>query len=110
MAQHTVTNLIDDLDGKAADRTIRLGWEGNAYEIDLSDKNAEALERMLSKYLAAARKVAIQRSRSARPVAPPVGDKAYLGAVRVWAAENGLSIATRGRIAANILEAYEAQR
>jgi hypothetical protein len=112
MAKRTILHLIDDLDGKPADETVQFGWAGTDYEIDLSAKNAAALEKALAKYVAAARPVAAT-GRIARPssLAPTtdMGRKEYLAAVRAWAAENGYE-ARRGRIPAAVISAYESSR
>ena len=38
MAQRVTVALEDDLDGGAADETVRFGFGGSDYEIDLSKK------------------------------------------------------------------------
>lgn len=112
MAKRTVMHLIDDLDGKAADQTVHFGWAGTNYEIDLSAKNAAALEKALAKYVAAARPVGTS-SKVARPSSvastADMGRKEYLAAIRAWAADNGYE-ARRGRIPAAVVSAYEASR
>jgi Lsr2 len=39
MAKVTVEVLVDDLDGSEGAETVRLGWNGDWREIDLSKKN-----------------------------------------------------------------------
>ena len=104
MAKKTFVELIDDIDGSKADTTVRFSWQGGAYEIDLSKKNAKAFEAAVEPYLAKATRVAAGRP-GRRPSSRAKGD---LSAVRSWAAANGYELATRGRIPANILEAYQA--
>ena len=55
MAQKIQTLLIDDLDGKEAEGTVRFGLDGAEYEIDLSAKHAEAMRKALEPYVSAAR-------------------------------------------------------
>jgi hypothetical protein len=38
--QKAVVSLIDDLDGSEADVTIRFGYQGQEYEIDLNSAHA----------------------------------------------------------------------
>jgi Lsr2 len=45
MAQKITVALEDDLDGGSADETVRFGFGGAEYEIDLSKKNATAFRR-----------------------------------------------------------------
>ena len=109
MAQETTTRLLDDLDGSAAEGTFRFTWEGVNYELDLSKKNANQLVKALTPYLEAARRLPAarggptpRRRRSAGPVASGAT------AVREWATANGLTVSPRGRIASDVVAAYEA--
>jgi len=43
VAQKIQTLFIDDLDGSAADGTVRFGLDGAEYEIDLNAKHAREL-------------------------------------------------------------------
>jgi hypothetical protein len=38
-----VTYLVDDIEGGDADETVKVNLDGTEYEIDLSNKNAQAL-------------------------------------------------------------------
>jgi hypothetical protein len=112
MAKRTILHLIDDLDGKPAEETVQFGWAGVNYEIDLSSKNALALEKALAKYVASARSIG-SIGKVARPSSvastTDMGRKEYLLAIRTWAAANGYE-ARRGRIPAAIVSAYHASR
>lgn len=102
----TTTEYFDDIDGSKADSTISFAVEGTNYEIDLSKANARAFEKAIALYVGHARKVRAPRGRSsARTRAATRHD---LSAVRAWAAENGYEVAPRGRVASQVLEAYEA--
>jgi len=108
MAKTTVVTLTDDLDGTKADRTISFGWSGTTYEIDLSKKNASALEKSLAPYLEAAHKASRGGTTSRRRASAPV--KHDLSAVRAWAKENGYEVSDRGRISSTIVDAYNASK
>ena len=56
MAQKVTIVLEDDLDGGPADETVRFGFEGTDYEIDLSAKNARAFRKGLAPFIEHARK------------------------------------------------------
>ena len=43
MAQKVQTLFIDDIDGSAADGTVRFGLDRTEYEIDLNSEHAQAL-------------------------------------------------------------------
>lgn len=107
MAKQTVVSeiLIDDLDGSPAERTVRFSWDGVAYELELSKKNAVAFDRAIKPYVSAARRSRSQRGR--RSSAARAG-KRDLAPVREWATKNGYSVSTRGRIAQTIIDAYDA--
>lgn len=99
--------ISDDLDGSPNAETVTFGFDGVMYEIDLAKKNRYKLMRKVAPYDEAARKVSSTRSRagSARR-APSRVDRA---AVRAWAAQHGLTVSSRGRISAAVLERHEAE-
>ena len=67
MATKTVTELVDDIDGKPADETVSFGLDGVQYEIDLATDNAEALREALAPWAEAARRTGGRRG-PGRPV------------------------------------------
>jgi nucleoid-associated protein Lsr2 len=71
MAKATVEVLVDDLDGSEGAETIRLGWNGEWRELELSKRNLASLSRALDKYWNAARPVSAdgQSGRRRRPTA-----------------------------------------
>jgi hypothetical protein len=111
MAQKILTTFVDDLDGGEATGTVRFGLDGAEYEIDLSDKNTEALRGTLGKYVEVARRSSAgQRERAARHV----GGRASRGsgvnttAVRDYLRArpdllNGRTLNERGRIPADFV-------
>jgi hypothetical protein len=108
MAQIREVRLVDDLDGDAADETIEFGIDGRNYEIDLSGANAGKLRSALEAYVTAARRVGGRRRGSASTGSPrraPV-DREQNQAVRDWARKRGLKVSDRGRIPAEVIEAY----
>src|ERR1700759_1905251 len=101
MARQVITTLIDDLDGKKADRTVEFALDGTAYTIDLSDANAGKLRKALDPFIAAGTRVGRGSPRVGRPLA--AGPRTAVSrdenkAIREWASENGYQIAERGRI------------
>ncbi len=108
MARETITRLVDDIDGSDADRTVVFAFDGDTYEIDLSERNRERLLEALAPYVEVARRTrrapGVRVARAARRG----GQRAELAAVRTWAAANGHLVAERGRIPAAIIEAYHA--
>src|SRR5712664_633700 len=67
MAQKTIVQLIDDLDGTSSEsiETITFGLDGVVYEIDLSDDNAEKLRDNLAEFITSARRTGGRAKRGA---------------------------------------------
>jgi len=113
MAQKVTTHLVDDLTGDTIDdgkgQTVTFGFDGSAYEIDLTDDNADALREAFSDYIAAARKVNGRSGRTSGGSAPKRGNAEELGKIREWAAANGHDVSSRGRISQAVRDAYDAE-
>lgn len=99
MAQKVIVNLVDDLDGTEATETVTFGLDGKLYEIDLNNKNATRLRKSLVQYVDNGRKV------NGRPKANAPSDAK---AVREWARSQGMEVAPRGAIPAEVRQAYRA--
>lgn len=97
--------LEDDIDGGEADRTVSFAWEGVEYEIDLNSKNSQAMADAIAPYVNAARRVGGRRRRAASGASAT--SRAKLSEVRAWARENGYTVSDRGRVPAEIKEAWE---
>ena len=117
MAQIREIRLVDDLDGESADETVEFGIDGKSYEIDLSKENAGRLRDVLADFVSAARRVGGRRragsssgSGSGGAGAAPKGrasiDREQNQAIRDWARKRGMKVSDRGRIPAEVLEAY----
>lgn len=101
--------IVDDIDGSSNARTLNFGFDGKTYEIDLSKKNATALEKALKPYIDAARTTSGRdRRRSTNGRARRGSSSTGLAAIRSWAAANGHEVSSRGRIAQSVVDAYNA--
>ena len=107
MAQKVHIVLVDDLDGSEATQTVSFGLDGTSYEIDLNDKNAAKLRDTLSGYVGHARKVGAQSRRRARKSAGAGGGPSA-SEVREWARGKGMDVSERGRVSAEVRQAYDA--
>lgn len=107
MAQKVNIILVDDLDGSEATETVAFGLDGSEYEIDLNESNATELRDAIAKYVGMARKVAKGKGRSTRSSSSS-SSSADKTAIREWAKANGFEVSERGRIPANVQEAYDA--
>ena len=107
MAQKIQTLFIDDIDGGAAEGTVRFALDGADYEIDLSGKHSDELRTALRKYVEHARMVAgtARRSSTRGGRKPSTVDTV---AARTWARENGYDIKDRGRVPADLVARYQA--
>jgi len=115
VARKVVTELTDDIDGRSeAVETVTFGYRGKSYEIDLSQRNVERLDKALAGFVEKARPVRTAspvgngkpvRGRAVKGNGKPAGPDA--GKVREWARGQGLQVNDRGRIPAGIVERYQ---
>lgn len=110
MAQKTLIQLVDDLDGASLSdsegKTVTFALEGVSYEIDLSQAHVDELSKALAPYVAAARKVGGRKG--AARTSGAKSDPAELQKIRDWAGKNGHTVSSRGRISAAVRDAYNA--
>lgn len=103
MAQRVQILLEDDLDGSEASETVNFSIDGKAYEIDLSAANSAQLRDDFAKWVGHARPVRGGRARVAPVRAAGRND---LNKVREWGRKNGFKVSDRGRVSAEVQEAY----
>ena len=108
MAQKVTVQLVDDLDGSVAEETVEFGLDGVSYQIDLSSVNAEKIRDVLGDYVTHARRSDSRRRGSAGPARgrSAAVDREQNQAIREWARKRGLKVSERGRISAEVLDAY----
>lgn len=104
MASRVVTLKTDDLDGGEADETVHFSLDGAEFEIDLSKGHAEELRKAFEPYLKVARKTGGRRARRSNGKG---GLKEDLKAIRDWAKGQGMKVSERGRVSAEVREAYD---
>jgi Lsr2 len=111
VAQKITTLFIDDIDGGAAEGTVRFALDGTEYEIDLNAKHSDELRSALGKYVSHARKVggaARRAGRAAGRAGRGSGSTLNTTEIRNWARENGYDIKDRGRVPADLVAKYQA--
>jgi hypothetical protein len=106
VAQKVQVDLVDDIDGTEASQTVKFGFEGRDYEIDLNEKNAAKLSKFLGPYLENARRIRGRKIRTGRG-GQAASSREQNQAIRVWARGQGIEIAERGRIPADVQRRYE---
>lgn len=113
MAERIVRQLIDDIDGSeipdGEGERVTFSLRGTEYQIDLSKSNVAKLEKALKPFLEASAKVRGRGGRRAKSVGPAgPSSREQLSAIREWARSNGYEVSNRGRIKAEVVEAFEA--
>ncbi|GHF63273.1 Lsr2 family protein [Streptomyces mashuensis] len=107
MAQKVQVLLVDDLDGGEADETVTFALDGKSYEIDLNTKNADKLRASLQDYVKAARRTGGRATTRGGKAPRATASSPDTAKIRAWAKENGYNVNDRGRVPAEIKEAYE---
>ena len=102
MATRTLVVMEDDIDGSPATATVHFALDGTEYTIDLSGRNAEQLRGDMEKWIKAAKKVGVPRSRKSKS-----STDVDLRAVREWLRSQGHNVSDRGRVPASLQELYK---
>jgi hypothetical protein len=105
MAKTLVEVLVDDLDGTEAVESVRLGWNGQWRQLELSEKNLAALSKAIDRYWDVGRPVRGDAAAPRRRSGAGTSGRDPR-AIRVWAADNGIAVPARGRIPREIEERY----
>jgi hypothetical protein len=111
MAQKVM--LIDDLDGSEGAETITYTLDGQEYEIDLSEENAEKFRTALAPFIEKSRTVerpaimTLAPVRTGRRQRSGGSGRDDISQIRAWAESQGLDVSARGRIKKEILDAYD---
>lgn len=118
MAKQVFVELVDDIDGapikSGKGETIGFSVDGVEYEIDLGVKNAKEFRKQLDYWAEHATKVSSRgkkaTAKKATGTATQAGssprDPLQTKAIREWANQNGYTVSSRGRIPAEVEEAY----
>jgi hypothetical protein len=102
--RRTVIELLDDFDGSPGATTVQFAFEGVSYEIELSDEHLEEMRACVAPYIEHGR-----RSTGRRKVAtpPPAESRRDSAAIRAWAEQQGIELASRGKIPKAVIEQYD---
>ena len=109
MAQRVQVVLEDDVDGGEASETVLFGLDGVNYEIDLNDDNASKLRDALATWVGHARRSGGRKASGGgrKASAGSSAKRSDLSEVREWARSNGYEVSDRGRVSAQVQEAYD---
>ena len=108
MAQKIQTLFIDDLDGSAAEGTVRFGLDGTEYEIDLNEEHAKELREAVARYAGAARRASGAAGRPGRTGRRAPAGRLNTTEVREWAKAQGIEVKDRGRVPAELVVTFKA--
>ncbi len=104
MAKKSVVQLLDDIDGSLATQSVSFAFDGVSYEIDLNDAHAAEIRDAFAPWIARAQRIGGRKAtRSAAAPAPSGSDAAK---IREWARARGIEVSERGRIPAEVRNAY----
>lgn len=101
--QRTIT--FDDLDGESiATETIRFSIGDDFMELDLSSEHADEFTAALAPFVKAARPYSPAKASTTRGQL----NAAERQELMTWAADNGIEVSPRGRIASSVVEQWRA--
>jgi hypothetical protein len=108
VAQKIQTLFIDDLDGSAAEGTVRFALDGTEYEIDLNAGHTKELRDALARYVDAARRGSGSARKPARGSRRGTASDLNTTKVREWAKAQGMEVKDRGRVPAELVVKFKA--
>ena len=109
MAKRVIYTYVSDLSGEDLGedaQTLKFGFLGVDYEVDVSQAEADEFAGVMEPYIKAARRVGGRRQSSNG--ASSRSGSGELAKVREWARQNGYTVSSRGRIAKDVVDAYNA--
>jgi hypothetical protein len=111
VAERIVRQLIDDIDGSeisdGGGERVEFSARGVTYQIDLSKTNAAKFDKALKPFVDKAMKVRGGRSGRGKTTKGSAS-REQVAAIREWARQNGHEVSDRGRIKAEVVQAFEA--
>jgi hypothetical protein len=111
VAQKVQTLFVDDIDGSAAEGTIRFGLDGTDYEIDLNTEHAQAFRvggPPRPHYWGGPPGPPPTARRPARGGRKASANGVNTTEVREWAKAQGMDVKDRGRVPAELVVKFKA--
>jgi Lsr2 len=111
MAQRVIVQLDCDIDNESgADvETVTFGFQGTNYELELCAKHRKNFDAMLNELVGSARRISAARRSPAKARQPRASQREENAEIRAWAMASGLKVSERGRIAADVIEQFNAR-
>lgn len=111
MAKKTIEIITSDLSGEELERgegeTIIFSVGGADYSVDLTDAEAKDFYAAFDKYIKVATKRSSGRGGPRKGTSGSGRSSEELAHIRTWANANGHPVSERGRIKAEVLEAFD---
>lgn len=111
MAQKISVTFACDYDSKMIPEgehvTRAFSLDGRDYEIDLCERHSEKFDEVIGRFAEKARK---KSSRAGKPKRRTTANRQRSADIRAWAKQNGWAVSDRGRIPANVIAKYDANR
>lgn len=112
MAKRTIEIITSDLSGDELARgegeTIIFSVDGSDYSIDLTDAEAADFRSTFDRYVKVATRASSRGAQApARKASGSGRSSEELAHIRAWANENGHAVSERGRIKAEVIEAFD---
>lgn len=112
MAREVIERITCDICGSDQQTgTLELGWEGDLFEIDVCQQHDTELRDAIGKVAEKGRRKQLPSFRTARARASArrqVEQGPSAREMREWARANGMEVPEKGRIPAEVRQAYEA--
>jgi hypothetical protein len=113
VAKKTIEVITSDLSGEELEpgqgETIIFSVGGSDYSIDLTDAEADEFRSTFDRYVKVASRASSRgtQSSSARKPSGSGRSSDELAHIRAWAKDNGHAVSERGRIKAEVIEAFD---
>ena len=111
MAQKVIVlktcDLPHDDDNFEARETIEFAFDGTSYQLDTCAEHSEQVQNQIQELISYARKTSERSRRTTIGTGPNRSKSEELAAIRSWARKKGYTVSDRGRISAEIREAYD---
>lgn len=112
MASKTTVTYVSDLSGDVIEEgsgggSVEFSINGTKYTIDLTEKEVEKFNSSVEHYVTNATRVGGRRKTTTASRSASGRSREQLQAIRDWARKNGHQVSDRGRISAEIQDAFD---
>lgn len=94
---------VSDLSGEEGAIETTFGYAGQSLTVDLTPAEISEFDRIINPYIAVARKIVTTVPSTRKAPLTTAKERAI---IRLWARDRGMRCASKGKIAADVYEAY----